>query len=906
MPRIPDLRRAFRRPGRRIDVELDDEFAFHLEMRTRDLIAAGWQPDTARLEALRLFGDAEDARLYCRQLGQRREKRTMRTELLDSLRQDLAFAMRSLRRAPGFTTVAVVTLALGVGANVTMFGIVDRLLLRQPEHVRDPELVRRIFFTSVEEGEVSEPEPQMSYPRLQAIARRLGSPNSIAGFYDAPLVIGEREAARRAPVTLATASYFPLLGVRPALGRFFSAEEDIPPTGSRVAVIGHDLWTGEFGGAPDVLGRKLVVAGESFEIIGVAPRGFSGLSHERRDVWVPMSALGENLVGKYSDKSWHEAPNVGWLSAITRIRSPELAREAEAAATAGFREAQEARWGAARVDSTKPRATLEPLLLERGPGGTPSARIALWLAGMSLLVLLIACANVANLLLARALRRRREIAVRVALGAGRRRLVSQLLTEGMLIAVLGGAAALFVAHSWGALVRGILLPGVEWGSTVLDVRMLSVAAAVVIGTGLLIGLVPALQASDLNLVGSLKAGAREGGGRRSAMRSSLVIVQAALSLVLLVGAGLFVRSLDRARSVELGFLADEVLVVNMDIDGAGYSKEESLALYERLYERLATVPGVDRVSVGVTQPFSTTLDYSITIPGRDSVRLPESGPPRMNAVTPEFLATMGTQVVAGRGISPDDRRGSPLVAIINETMARTLWPGRSPIGETICVSEARVKPCHEIVGVVEDARWINLSDAPTMQMYFPLAQNPSDVPIRVLYLRASGDREALVRMIRREVSEVAPKVFFSSITPLSSNLEEEMRPWRLGATVFMMFGTLALVLAALGLYSVIAYDVAQRTQEMGVRLALGAQAWRVVGLIVRQGATLAVVGIGVGGLIALAAGRWIGPLLFATAPHDAGVLSAVALMLLTVALAASAIPAWRATRVSPSTALRSE
>ena len=905
MPRIPDLRRAFRRPGRRIDLELEDEFAFHLEMRTRDLIAAGWQPDTARLEASRLFGDAEDARLYCRRLGQQREKRTMRTELLDGLRQDLTFAMRSLRRAPGFTIVAVVTLALGVGANVTMFGIVDRLLLRQPEHVQAPELVRRIFFTSIDEGEVSEPEPQMSYPRLQAIARRLG-PGSIAGFYDGRLVIGERESARRAPVTLATASYFPLLGVRPALGRFFSAEEDAPPTGSRVAVIGHHLWTSEFGGTRDVLGRRLTVAGESFEIVGVAPKGFGGLGHEQRDVWVPMSALGESLVGKYADESWHEAPNVGWLSAITRLRSPEMASQAEAAATAGFREAQEARWGAARVDSMKPRAILAPLLLERGPGGTPSAKIALWLAGMSLLVLLIACANVANLLLARALRRRREIAVRVALGAGRRRLVSQLLTEGMLIAALGGAAALFVAHSWGALVRGILLPGVEWGSTLLDLRMLGVAAAVVIGTGLLIGLVPALQASDVNLVGSLKAGAREGGGRRSAMRSSLVVVQAALSLVLLVGAGLFVRSLDKARSVELGFLADEVLVVNLDVEGAGYSTEESLALYEQLHERLARVPGVDRVSVGVTQPFSTTLEYTITIPGRDSVRLPESGPPRINSVTPEFLATMGTRVVAGRGISPDDRQGSPLVAVINETMAQTLWPGRSPIGETVCISEAKLKPCHEIVGVTEDARWLNLSEAPTMQMYFPLTQNPSDVPIRVLYLRASGDRDALVRTVRREVAEVAPKVFFASVTPLSSNLEEEMRPWRLGATVFMMFGALALVLAALGLYSVIAYDVAQRTQEMGVRLALGAQTWRVVGLIVRQGATLAVVGVGVGSMIALGAGRWVGPLLFDTAPDDPRVLSVVALMLMTVALAASAIPAWRATRVSPSIALRSE
>jgi hypothetical protein len=261
----------------------------------------------------------------------------------------------------------------------------------------------------------------------------------------------------------------------------------------------------------------------------------------------------------------------------------------------------------------------------------------------------------------------------------------------------------------------------------------------VIATGLLTALVPALQAGEPDLVGSLKSGAREGGGRRSVTRGVLVVAQSALSLVLLVGAGLFLRSLHNARAVELGFVADRVLTVSLDLTGAGYATGEVAALYDRLHERLARLPGVERASLGVTEPFSTTLDYDISIPGRDSVRLPPSGPPRINAVTPEFFETMGTRLVAGRGIAADDRRGAPLVAVVNQMMAGTLWPGRSPIGERVCLPDIEGVPCAEVVGVAQDARWNSLRDEPTMQMYFPLAQNPSTVPLRVLYLRTSGD-----------------------------------------------------------------------------------------------------------------------------------------------------------------------
>ena len=905
MPRIPGIRKTFRPPGRPVRAEVDDEFAFHLEMRTRDLVAHGWQPDAARREALRQFGDLDDARTYCQQLGQRRERHTMRKEFLGGLRQDLTFAARSLRRSPGFTLAAITTLALGIGANVTMFGIVDRLLLRPPAHVASPDLLRRVYFTETEDGQ-EETAPTTSYPQDLALAETMQPVATVAAFYTPELILGEHEEARRGRVTLATANFLPAIGVRPVVGRFFTADEDELAGAARVAVISHEMWRRQYGGTPDVLGKRLVIAGQPYEIIGVAPAGFTGVDMQPVDAWVPMSALGDEMVGKYVRDPWHQARNIGWLRTLARVRSDDALVSGEGLATAAFRRTLEARWSAARVDSIQPRATLEPLLLERGPSQTPTARIALWLAGMSLLVLLIACANVANLLLARALQRRREIAVRMALGAGRGRLVAQLLTEGMLIALLGGAAALFVAHSGGGVVRAILIPGVEWGNTLFDPRTLALAALAVIGTGLLIGLVPAFQASDMSLVGSLKAGAREGGGRRSRTRGTLVVMQAALSLILLAGAGLFLRSLHKARSVELGFAADHVLTVRLSLEGAGYSTDESMTLYDRLHERASRLPGVQHASLAVTEPFATNLSYGITIPGRDSVRMPPSGEPVLNSVSPEFFATMGTRIVAGRGFSPEDRKGAPGVSVVNETMARTLWPGQSAVGERMCLHELAEKPCYTIVGVAQDARWSSLSDDVTMQMYFPLPQNPSTVPLRVLFLRTTGDPAPIIRAVQAEARTIAPRVLFTDVDPLAGNLEPSMRPWRLGATVFTVFGALALVLAGLGLYSVIAYDVTQRTREMGVRIALGAGAGDVLRLVVVQGVRLAGIGILLGTAVALAAGRWVGPLLFDTTPNDPLVLGTVALTLFAVALAASFIPGMRATRVAPATALRAE
>jgi predicted permease len=829
----------------------------------------------------------------------------MRLERLHTLRRDVALALRGLRRTPGFALAAILTLALGIGANVTMLGIVDRLLLRPPAHVRDPDTLKRVYFSSTEDGK-EDTDPSSSYPLYLAVAEAMRAARGVAAYYTRETALGEGEQARAAEVSLVTANYFATLGVRPALGRDFRREEDVPPQGSAVAIISHELWQRDFGGDPDVLGKAVAISGRRFEIVGVAPQGFTGAELSRIDAWVPLSALASESLDQFVDVSWHQAGNLGFLRLVARVRAADEVTRAAAQASTGLRRALEARLSVARVDSARPRASLEPLLLERGPERSASARIAVWLAGMSAVVLCIACANVANLLLARAVRRRRESALRVALGAGRGRLVAQSLTEALALGVLGGLGAVAVAHWGGMLVRRLLVPDVAESAASADPRLLAAAAAVAVGAGLLTGIVPALHAGRADLSDALKSGAREGGGRRSAARNALVVAQAALSLVLLAGAGLFVRSLRSARAVDLGFAPEHVLSVSADLAGQGYAPAEALALTARLHERLARLPGVVSASVAITEPFNTSIGLDISLPGVDSAAMAGSMEPRVNAVTPEYFATMGTRVVRGRGIAAGDRRGAEPVAVVNETMARTLWPGRDAIGRCVILKEHDGKPCLTVVGVAQDVRWRELREPATMQMYLSLAQEFVKLPMRVVYVRTRGEPAAMVRAVRHEVRQVAPRVLVPDVEPLATNLEPEMRPWRVGATVFTAFGALALGLAALGLYAVVAYDAAQRTREMGVRLALGARGGDVLRLVIGYGVRVAAVGVALGVAVALAAGPWVGPLLFDTAPHDPVVLGGMSVLLLVVAAAAGAVPAWRATRVAPGTVLRAE
>jgi predicted permease len=904
MGRIEGLRRFFRVAESNDALERDAELevGFHLDMKVRELVDKGMSPEQARAEARRRFGDVRATRERIEQIDRERLGRERRAAWWSAVAQDLRYAIRGLGRQRAFTAVVVLTLGLGIGANATMFGIVDRLLLRPPAHVQDADRLARVFFVIPREGAPPSQNDRASVPQFATMRDRVTEFELMAAVFATDMILGDGVDTRQIRGTMTTASFFPLLGVRPALGRFFGEDEDRIPAGEPVAVISHAFWQNHFGGDLDVLGAEIRLGRVPYTVIGVAPQGFTGADLERIDVWVPIASAGSTITD-----DWHEQRNMTWIQVLGRLRPGVDPRQTNLQATSAWHEYIRAGGGnVERQLALGPRVEVAPLLEERGPNRTDGSRIALWLAGVAAIVLIIACANVANLLLARAMRRRREIAVRLALGVGRSRLVAQLLVESLLLAVLGGVAGLVIARWGGAIVRSALLPDIVWSEHLLDVRVVAFTAVATLVTGLLAGLAPALQASRPDIAGALKAGAREGSYQRSRVRTGLLLAQAALSVVLLVGAGLFVLSLRNVRVEPLGFNADRVLLATYDFTGAEVSSESRLDAYRRAYEHLQRVPGVRSVSLGTTGPFWARITTGISVPGVDSIPRTESGGPQLHSVSPEYFATMGTRIVRGRGFTDaDNRRGAAGVSLVNETMARLLWPGEEAIGKCIKLG-ADTNPCNEVIGVVEDSRSSEIRSEEVMKYYLPIAQERWAGTFRALFVRTDGEPARLVGTLQREMQLAAPQATFAEVRPMLELIDPLVRPWRLGATMFTIFGGLAVVLAAIGLYSVMAYSVTQRTHEMGVRMALGAQGGDVLRLVLREGVGLATVGIAIGAGIALVATRWVAPLLYDVAPNDPRVFAVVAAGLLVVAVAANTIPAWRAARVSPITALKAE
>jgi predicted permease len=531
-----------------------------------------------------------------------------------------------------------------------------------------------------------------------------------------------------------------------------------------------------------------------------------------------------------------------------------------------------------------------------------------WLAAVSLLVLLIACANVANLLLARAIRQQRETGIRLALGISRGRLLAQTLTESLALAVLGAAAALLVTYWGSGVIRTLLLPEVAWGETVIGVRMLAFVVVLTLLTGVLAGLVPAMQAHRAGVQETLRSGGRGLSSRASRVRNLLTVSQAAFSVVLLIGAGLFVRSLQRVDSLDMGLRTENVLHIR-PVFAPGMTQEEQTAFYQEAQERIGRLPGVAHAAAAVGVPFRTIMTTRVRVPGLDSLPRVGGGVPFVYAVGPGFFGTLGMQLGRGRGIAPGDVEGAPRVAVVNETMARAIWPGEDPLGRCLLVGGEEggpEPPCTEVVGVVADTRRYDLVEASAMQFFVPLAQRVLPEAPHALLARAATDPAALVPAVQRELRAADPRVRFVRVDPYAELLDPQRRSWQLGATMFTVFGILALVVAAIGLYSVLAFAVAQRTQELGIRAALGASHQRLVRMVLGQGVRMAGVGVLLGLLISLAVGQRIAPLLFETSPRDPLVFAAVATALLLVAALASGLPAWRATRVDPSDALRSD
>jgi putative ABC transport system permease protein len=823
----------------------------------------------------------------------------------ESLVQDLRYAARGLRAKPGFTLAVVLTLGLGIGANAAMFSIVDRLLFRPPAMLRDPALTHRVYLGTTYRGKEGVTD-YLAYARYLDFAKWTTSFSRFAQVTTRDLAIGAGSDAREMRVGAVSASFFAFFDAPTAIGRYFTVAEDSTPNGTPVAVLAYSYWKAEFGGRRDALGSTIRIGPLVYTIIGVAPAGFAGLWPDQPPVaWIPISgyAASQNFNGR--GQTWWGTYNWTWSETIAQ-RKPAVS-EATANAdlsTAAVRSYQ-AELAANKNESplalVKPHAFVGSILSERGPNQSNLAKVAAWISGVALIVLLIACANVANLLLTRALNRRREIAVRVALGVSGRRLLAQLLTESLLLALLGGAAGLLIAQVGGAVLRAAFLPKAIAASVASDPRTLLFAAVAALAAGLLTGLAPALQLRKVDLTSDLKSGAREGTHYRSPLRLGLLVLQGALSVLLLVGAGLFVRSLDNVRAVRLGYDVDPVLLLNLNLRGVALDSGQKVLLLDKLLSAAKALPQVENASRMTSVPFWSTWSTGLFVEGIDSVR--KLGQFNLNGVSPEYFATLGTRLVRGRGITAEDRDGAPLAMVVSASMAKRLWPSADAIGQCVKVGADTV-PCTYVVGIAEDIKAQKLDGDPGYYYYLSIAQwHPDNGG---LFIRARGTGVRMADAIRRRLQPEMPGASYLTTTPFSEVIGGQTKSWELGASMFLTFGALALALAAVGLFSVISYNVAQRTHELGVRVALGAQINDLVRLVVGEGMKLGAIGVGIGAAIALAGGRWIAPLLFKESPRDPVIFGLVTIVLLGVTLVASFIPARRAARVDPNRALRSD
>ena len=909
----PGVRRLFRLPLRsRADIhaELDAELEALIASRVEALVQRGLSPEEALRQALhRLGASPAEARRQLYHSAERREQRMRVSDAFDNLKQDLRYAVRGLRAKPGFTAAVVTTLALGIGANAAIFGIVDRMLFRSPPMLRDPATAHQVYVYTTYRGQELVTNPE-EYARYLDLTRDTRSFSTTAAYTQRDIAIGVGENAREMSIGVVSASFFDFFHARPVIGRFFSRAEDALPAGQPVAVLSHTYWQTAFGQRTDAIGARIQIGPTVYTVIGVAPDGFVGLWPARPPVaYIPITsyaAARAATIGSLRKAQWWTTYSWGWMSMMARRRPGVSIAQANADLTHAMRlsylaESRE-QHDNPPIELAKPHAIVASILDERGPNASSVSKVALWVGGVSLIVLLIACANVANLLLARAFTRRREIAVRLALGVTRGRLLAHLLTESLLLALFGGVVGLLVAQASGLAFDRALRAAIGPADALRDSRTVLFAAAAALAVGLLTGLAPMVQAArgGLTLVADLKSGAREGTYHRSRLRAALLLAQGALSVVLLVGAGLFVRSLWNVKGQRLGYDVDPVAIVELNMRGVSLDSTQSYRLSRQLLVAAKSVPGVTHATISHSTPFYNFWSVGLKVPGIDTVR--RLGRFQMDAVSPEYFATYGTRIIRGRGITQADGYTAPRVMVVSQGMAKRLWPERDAIGQ--CVHVQNDSTCTTVVGISEDVHDRNIAGDSATYTYYLSAEQYAGSP--GLALRTAGSAAHLAEPIRRALQKDMPGASYVTVTPFSAIVGRKTQSWELGATMFTAFGLLALVVAAIGLYSVVAYNVAQRTHEMGVRVALGARLRDVVSLVLRDGLALGASGLAIGGAVSLGAAHWIAPLLFKESARDPVVFTTVGVVLLATTIAASWFPALRAARVDPQEALRAE
>jgi predicted permease len=827
----------------------------------------------------------------------------------DEMFQDLRFGARMLLRQKGFTAVAVLSLALGIGANTAIFSLADALLWRTLPATNND----RLFTLARGDG------APFSYPDYVDYRDRNRLFAGMAAYEPITLAFGNGDRSGVVMGELVTSNFFEVLGAPMAQGRAFLPEEDRAPGAHPVLVVSHDFWQRRSGGDPQLVGKTVMFNNHSFTVVGVAAEGFAGASiPSRADVWVPMmmrAAVKPNEGPLLNDRQAET------LLAIGRLKTGVTRAQAEAELETINRQLQQAypapNWfnldaatfqQSRRLTLAPARGTLQQSTRQMATLGTTLATVV---AGV---VLLIACANVANLLLARAASRRREIAIRLAVGAGRLRLIRQLLTESLLLALLGGAAGLLLAFWINQLLMSVqppFPPPMEFRADLrLDWRALGFTLLLSMLTGVIFGLAPAWAATRPDVVPALKDETGTSDGRRRfSSRNLLVVAQVALSLVLLIGAGLFIRSLHHAQAIYPGFDTDNGLVMTLDLGLQGYSEERGRQFCQQLVERLAATPGVRSITIADNLPlgFIGMIDQ-ISIEGQPP---PTDGPPIMAArqrIGLRYFETTGTPLLRGRDFTDRDMTSSERVVIVNETLARRHWPNLKDIGEVIGrrirIGPDPNTPWSVIVGVAGDCKYFGLREEQWSGMWTPLAQNYA--PSFQALARIATETPSIAAAFRREVAALDPNLPIQNITTLRDQVGLHLWPARMFAGLMTALGCLGLLLAAVGLYGVISYAVARRTREIGIRMALGAQARDMLKMIIGQGLRLTLAGVAIGLAAALAVARLVANLLYGVSARDPITFLVVTLALAAVAWLACYIPARRATKVDPLVALRHE